>query len=283
MTTAVTRFPFVSKADILRAYRPGEDASDRTFRTLREHRLVSSGLAIRHRRKGRVAGQLRGYSALNIDAVILARHDQPSDALEAAAEAQRFEAEWEPTVKALAVELDLADFDAFRTARNRLAHALAPAGVELERLHARLLDAIGGSVREEFVRIGAMSQDWATLEILSPQIFPTASLSRDLLDAIAAPIRQRGQQLAVDAFLPLAAALDVGDLALLRIEHSAGSSLLSLLAAVGEAEEDFALDDEFAAYFSEEPLSESATEHVERRLSAGETVAVPSLTVPLAS
>ncbi|HVA08771.1 MAG TPA: hypothetical protein VNG12_18715 [Acidimicrobiales bacterium] len=78
MTTAVTRFPFVSKADILRAYRPGEDASDRTFRTLREHRLVSSGLAIRHRRKGRVAGQLRAYSALNIDAVILARHDQPS-------------------------------------------------------------------------------------------------------------------------------------------------------------------------------------------------------------
>src|ERR1035437_7135492 len=143
MTTAVTRFPFVSKADILRAYRPGEDASDRTFRTLREHRLVSSGLAIRHRRQGRVAGQLRGYSALNIDVVILARHDQPSDALEAAAEAQRFEAEWEPTVKALAAELDLAGFDAFRTAQIGRAHVRTPAGVELERLHARLLDAIG--------------------------------------------------------------------------------------------------------------------------------------------
>jgi hypothetical protein len=283
MSTTVARFPFVSKADILRAYRPGEDASDRTFRTLREHGLVSSGLAIRHRRKGRVAGQLRCYSALNIDAVILARHDQRGDALEAAVEAQRFEAEWEPTVKALAVELDLADFDAFRTARNLLAHELAPACVEMERLHARLLNAIGGSVREEFVRIGAMSQDWATLEILAPQILPAASLSRHFLNAIAMPIRQHSQQLAVDSFLPLAAALDVGDLAILRIEHSAGSSLLSLLAAIGEAEEDITLDSEIAAYFSEEPLSDAATEHVERRRAAGDTITVPSLTVPLAS
>jgi hypothetical protein len=154
---AVTRFPFVSKADVLRAYRPGEDASNRTFRTLRERGWVSGGLAIRQHRNGRVAGQLRCYSALNIDAVILARHDHRDDAIEAAEEARNFEAEWEPTVKALAVELNLADFDAFRTARNELAQSLAPASEQLERLHTRLLEIVGTSVREEFVRIGAMT------------------------------------------------------------------------------------------------------------------------------
>jgi hypothetical protein len=197
-----------------------------------------------------VAGQLRCYSALNIDAVILARHDHRDDAIEAAEEARNFEAEWEPTVKALAVELNLADFAAFRTARNELAQSLAPASEQLERLHTRMLGIVGTSVREEFVRIGAMTQHWTTLEILTPKLLPPVLLSQEVLDAIAEPIRRQVQQLAVDTFLPESAALHVGDVALLRIEHSAGSSLLSLLAAVGETEEDFALDEEAATYFS---------------------------------
>ncbi len=283
MDVTVTRFPFVSKADILRAYRPGEDASNRTFRTLRERGWVSGGLAIRQHRNGRVAGQLRCYSALNIDAVILARHDHRDDALEAAEEARTFEAEWEPTVKALAVELNLADFDAFRTARNELAQSLAPASEQLERLHTRLLGIVGASVREEFVRIGAMTQHWTTLEILTPQLLPPVLLSQEVLDAIAEPIRRQVQQLAVDTFLPESAALHVGDLALLRIEHSAGSSLLSLLAAVGETEEEFVLDEEAAAYFSDEPLSKTVIGHVESRRAAGDSIEVPPLTVPLAS
>jgi hypothetical protein len=50
MATRLARFPFVSKADILRAYRPGSGLSERTFRTLREHGWVSPGVVIRHRR-----------------------------------------------------------------------------------------------------------------------------------------------------------------------------------------------------------------------------------------
>jgi hypothetical protein len=73
MTTAVARFPFVSKADILRVYRPGAESSDRTFQTLRKHGFVSAGVSIHHRRQGRVLGQLRCYAALNLDAVVLAR------------------------------------------------------------------------------------------------------------------------------------------------------------------------------------------------------------------
>ena len=279
MATAVARFPFVSKTDILRAYRPGAVASERTFRTLRQRGWVSAGVAIRHRRKGRVVGQLRCYSALNLDAVVLARHDKLSDALDVAAEAERFENDWTPVIAALAKDLDFEDFESFRALRNQVAHQLAPASSEFERLHTWASALVGSSVREEFVRIGSITAQWAALEVLTKQFSSFAATSDVLGKAFAPAIRQ----LAVDSFLPAASALRVGDLAVLRIEHSAGSSLLSMLAAMGDADELFELGDEFSAYFSDEPLPPSVLESVESRRAAGQTVIVPPLTVPLAS
>jgi hypothetical protein len=69
---------------------------------------------------------------------------------------------------------------------------------------------------------------------------------------------------------------------LLRIEHSAGSSLLSLLAAVQE-DEPFALGDEFAPYFSDDSLPAGVVDQVERRRAEGKVIAVPARTIPLAS
>jgi hypothetical protein len=48
------------------------------------------------------------------------------------------------------------------------------------------------------------------------------------------PIARVTERLAIDSFLPRAANLTIGDVALLRIEHSAGLSLLSLIAALQE-------------------------------------------------
>jgi hypothetical protein len=287
MATRLARFPFVSKADILRAYRPGSGLSERTFRTLREHGWVSPGVVIRHRRAGRVVGQLRFYAALNVDAVTLARHEQPAGAVEVAEAAARFEEEWQPTVAALIEEWGLDDFEAFRAARNQLVHGLAPVSEQIEELHARLSKVLSGAVSEEFVRVGALSAQWATLDVLAS--VPAASSAVTVGPATAAlgEIVARGvesiRQVAVDSFLPSAAALGVGDLAVLRIEHSGGTSLLSLLAATGEAEEPYELDDEAAVYFSDEPLPVSVAESVEARRAAGGGVVVPPLTVPLSS
>ena len=305
MTTSVARFPFVSKADILRVYRPGAESSDRTFRTLRKHGLVSAGVSIRHRRQGRVVGQLRCYAALNLDAVILARHDRADEAADLARKAGRFEAEWQPLVAELAAEFDLYDFEAFRSARNLFAHTLAPATAQLESLHTLASAAAGALVAEEFVRIGAITGRWAALDLVTPRSAATVGESfNPLSDAVAAivaqslprvdagitaaianalePLTRAARQLAIDSFLPRAAGLGTGDLALLRIEHSAGSSLLSLIAAVQE-EEPFVLDDESAPYFSDESLPASVVGQVEQRRVSGDTIRVPPLTIPLAS
>ena len=305
MATVVARFPFVSKVDILRAYRPGTEPSDRTFRTLRRHGLVSAGVAIRHRRRGRVVGQLRCYAALNVDAVVLARHQRTEVAVQVAEEAGRFEAEWQPLVADLAAQFDLDDFEAFRSARNLLAHALAPATEQLENLHQQLSASWRVPVSEEFVRIGEITEQWATLQVLTQQW--AAALDKTFVplnDTVAAiiaksipridpaitraiatalqPLAGETRQLAVDSFLPRAASLQAGDLALLRIEHSAGSSVLSLLAAVQE-DEPFTLGDEFAPYFSDDPLPASVVGQVERRRAEGNIITVPARTIPLAS
>ena len=304
MTMPVARFPFVSRADILRAYRPGAEPSERTFRTLREHGLVSGGVAIRHRRRGRVVGQLRCYAALNVDAVVLARHERTEEAAYVASTAGQFEVEWQPLVAELATQFDFYDFETFRSARNTLAHALAPATEQLERLHVQLGAAVGALVSEDFVRIGEITEQWAALHLVTPRsvvalneafrsrlndtVAALISECRPRIDsgigtAIAAalePFTRDTRQLVIDSFLPLAASLATGDLALLRIEHGAGSSLVSLLAAV-QQDEPFVLDDEFAPYFSDEPLPASVIEQVEQRRAEGDTVVVPALTIPL--
>jgi hypothetical protein len=304
VASPVARFPFVSKADILRAYRPGAEPSERTFQTLRKRGLVSKGVAVRPRQRGRVVGQLRCYAALNVDAVLLARHERTDEAAEVAGQAGRFETEWEPLLAELAVTFELQDYEALRAARNLLAHSLAPATEQLERLHRECTVAVAGLVSEEFVRIGEINQHWAALQVVNPRLADTlADTFKPLNDALAAiarsfprldpgisatviaafePLERARRQLAIDPFLPHAANLTTGDLAVLRIEHSAGSSLLSLLAAVQEGEP-FVLDDEAAPYFSDEPLPARVIAQVANRRRTDKAVVVPALTVPLAS
>jgi len=305
VTGAVARFPFVSKADILRVYRPGVEPSDRTFRTLRQHGLVSAGVVIRHRRRGRVLGQLRCYAALNIDAALLARHDRTDEAILAAGEAGRFETDWQPLVAKLAAQFNLYDFEAFRSARNLLAHGLAPATEELERLHVELGAAVRSVVSEEFVRIGEITGQWAALQVLTPELASklretvapinstvAALIARSIppIDpsvsaAIAKalePLGRETRRVAVDSFLVRASSLGPGELALLRIEHSAGSSFLSLLAAI-EEDDSFELDPDVAPYFSDEPLPAGLLDQIEHLRSGGETIGVAPLFVPLAS
>jgi hypothetical protein len=91
------------------------------------------------------------------------------------------------------------------------------------------------------------------------------------------------RQVVVDSCLPSAAALSEGDLAVLRIERSGGTSIFSLLAATGEVEEPFNLDDDAAVSFSDEPIPVSVAESLDARRAAGAGIVVPPLTVPLAS
>jgi hypothetical protein len=248
---------------------------------------------------------LRCYAALNVDAVVLVRHERPEEAVQVAEAARHFETEWRPLVAELASEFDLADFEAFRSARNRLAHALAPATDELERLHAQLVADLPALVNEEFVRIGEITEHWATLQVVTQRWAAAVNQSLtpfdDTVEAIISksvphverataraitkalePLTRQARQLAVDAFLPRAASLQPGDLALLRIERSGGTSLLSLLAAVQD-QTSFALNSEFTPYFSDEPLPSSVVEHVHRQRADGNFVVVPALTIPLAS
>jgi hypothetical protein len=155
------------------------------------------------------------------------------------------------------------------------------------------------------VRIGAITGPWAALELVTPRLPATVAKRFNALgDAVAAtvaqslpradagvsaaiadalkPLTSANLHLAIDSLLPKAAGLGTGDLALLRIEHSAGTSLLSLIAAVQD-DEPLVLDDEAAPYFSDEALPASVVGQVEQRRANGDTVRVPPLTIPLAS
>ena len=300
MSTQVARFPFVSKDDILRAFPPGTEPSESTFKTLRRNGLVSAGVSIRRRRAGRVVGQLRCYAAVNIDAVVLARHGRSEEASEVAGKATQFEAEWQPLVSDLAREFHLYHYEAFWSARNQIAHALSPAAKAIELLHNSLNASITSLVSEEFVRIGQITHQWAALQIVNQSLATSiaetiAPINKALesiveanaqaTSAVARAVESIGfdyQQFMIDAFLPRAALLNTGDLALLRIEQSAGSSLLSLLAAIQE-EEPFELDKDIAPYFTDEPLPPSVLEYLAQRIAARDTIKVPPRTIPLAS
>lgn len=61
--------PFLTRDSVLAMLRPGELASERPFRTLREHGAASAGLSVTMRSPGgHVLGRLQLYSALNGDA-----------------------------------------------------------------------------------------------------------------------------------------------------------------------------------------------------------------------
>lgn len=262
MDTALGRFPFVSRLDIVRVYKPGTAPSESTFRTLRSHRYVSRGTNIRLQRNSRVSGQLRCYAALDLDAAVLARQGHFEAAIELANEANKFETEWSPILAELAYELDIADFDNLFALRNRLVHGLGPASAQLERLRGNFAALLETALHEQFVRVIEIADQWATLDVLTPAV--TA-------------------QFAVDSVLPQSAGLGVNDLGLLRVEHSQGVSFVSLIAALAETIEDADLDPALLAYFSEEPLPPAVRADNEVRRSGQDTVVVPPGIVALAS
>jgi hypothetical protein len=67
--------PFVTKEEILRAYDPSGRAHEAAFRRLRREGVVSDGIRLRPRYKGRIAGTLTAYSTFNRDAVVAYRKD----------------------------------------------------------------------------------------------------------------------------------------------------------------------------------------------------------------
>jgi hypothetical protein len=151
------------------------------------------------------------------------------------------------------------------------------------------------------------------LQILTPEFARSlneslGSAPRDLSEAIArsvpqfdvqavaaisqaiAPLVRAAGMVAVDSSLLHAAGLSIGDVALLRIERSRGASLISLLAAIPRGdilttprEEVFVLDDDFAAYFSDEPLPSAVRAEVARGREEGKVTTVLPRTIPLAS
>jgi hypothetical protein len=271
----LARFPFVARRDIVRAYRPGTEASEASFRTLRSNGLVSPGIEVRRRRAGKLSGQLRCYSVLNVDAVVLARQDRLDEAAQVVAAATSFENEWQPFVARLVEEFELADFTALRAARNTIAHSLEPLTADLEAIRTKLGQAIAGLVSEEFVRISAISTKWAMLDIIQPDLTDTSKVLNTLNE-------QWTKAFAVDALLPLSAGLGLGDLAVLRIEHSAGASLVSLLAGI-EDDTSNAGSDEFSPYLSDEPLSDDLRHQLDRARADDKVTTVPPRVVPLAS
>ncbi|MBI1844253.1 MAG: hypothetical protein HYR89_06555 [Actinobacteria bacterium] len=217
-------------------------------------------------------------------------------------QAEKFETQWSPTLAELANNFDIADFDDLVALRNQLAHGLGPATIQLEKVRKQFRAQLDPALHEQFVRISEVATRWATLDIIAPSLSESltqvhlaqAKQLNDVFEKVAEPLRrtiaefsrplqEAVTRLAVDALLPRNAGLAVGDLALLRVEHSEGISFVSLLAAVGDAIEDVALDAATSAYFSDEPLPSDVQADIELRRSAGETVTVPPSVVVLAS
>lgn len=70
----VVEEPFVTRDAILSVLRPGEVTSERPFRTLRERKGASTGLAVTLRSSGgQVLGRMHLYNALNADAARASR------------------------------------------------------------------------------------------------------------------------------------------------------------------------------------------------------------------
>lgn len=207
----IGRFPLVSRDEILVAFRPGARPSEGVFRTLRERGWVSKGLGLRLRRGNRLTGQLRVYSALNLDAALLARHDREKDAQRLAVKAEKQETRWAPSLQVLVQQLGATDLDELRRLRNQLVHELVPLAEDVEK--ARLtVKVLKDFVREEMGVLADVSADWATLQLFSDP----------------------SEIVEVQRFLAQAAILAVGDIAVLRLERFGSGSLIELLPAVAE-------------------------------------------------
>jgi hypothetical protein len=84
--------PFLTRESVIAVMRPGELTSERPFRTLRDHRAASEGLAVPIRTPGgQVLGRVQLYSSLNADAARAYRLRRIEVARELAARASAIE------------------------------------------------------------------------------------------------------------------------------------------------------------------------------------------------
>lgn len=72
--TAPVEWPIVSRDKLVRAFQPGASAtSEAPYRTLRRRHCATEGVAVRPRGSGRLQGQVRFFSRLNVRTARLAR------------------------------------------------------------------------------------------------------------------------------------------------------------------------------------------------------------------
>lgn len=89
---AIERWPIALRADLVHAFRPGEDASkEAPFRTLRNHHWSTHGVSLRARRGGHANGRLTIFSILNLDAAWSARCGDDATAVALAKAAAKLE------------------------------------------------------------------------------------------------------------------------------------------------------------------------------------------------
>lgn len=89
----VSEWPFVTRDDLWRAYRPGLPFSESAFQRLRSQGLVTGGVRAARRSGGRAAGQQRLFSRLNLLAVDAHRSGRTADAAYLCGRAAEIEAD----------------------------------------------------------------------------------------------------------------------------------------------------------------------------------------------
>src|SRR5262245_22193855 len=88
----IALWPVVLRADLVRAFRPGEPpAREGPFRTLRQRHWATSGVPIHGRQGGHAAGRVVLFSILNVEAAISARCGDEKMAVGLARAAERME------------------------------------------------------------------------------------------------------------------------------------------------------------------------------------------------
>jgi hypothetical protein len=89
---AIVPWPLVTRADLVRAFKPGTNENrEGPLRTLRAHHWVSKGVNIPSRSGARAAGSITFFSWLNLDAARAARRGDTSAAVRIAKEAAKLE------------------------------------------------------------------------------------------------------------------------------------------------------------------------------------------------
>lgn len=190
----ITLQPLISKRDILETYRPGRDPAETLFRSLKNNKWVSDGLAVvTQDERGRLSGTFRLYCALNKDAARLARLGRPDDARKLAVLAGRIEKSKpaKQIVDALVAFVgasrdDEAVTDAFRsviTHRRDLWTAVSDLGTRIEQGRAGARDQHGVHF---FGVVSALTGD-GTAEIVEERggrrvLLPRAELAERGLD-----------------------------------------------------------------------------------------------------